>query len=456
MTGPAEPIDDPVAWLRQTAEWLFAPELGVCVVGSAALALACRAAGSPGPRPGDLDLAWAPAPEAGAELLRAHGVFVPTTVGNQERGTLGMRLAGRRIEITTLRGGDPRASLPQRIASDLGERDMTIGALAVELASGRLHDPHDGRRAFGERRIAPVGDPAQRVREHAIRWLRYYRKAHELGFALDRSIRSLAQTLPGALLGEVPPEAVALELRAMLLKCPSPGRCLQDLHEDGLLAAISSDLDAQFDGRVAGPQEWHPEISLALHLVLALEWTCVQTRDLDERDRLAVHLAVLCHDFGKIVTPSRELPRHPGHELLGMPLVAAFLDRWPGLADQRARQLALHVCELHLEVRRFAELRSGTLAKLYDQFFRPKDYPVELFALAVAGDVAGRLGREARGLPTAARVRADLEWLRATAGAVDAAALHAQYGDDVARFREKLHEARAKVLGAARRQRDEG
>ncbi len=440
--------DDPIAWLRTAAPWLFAPELGTCLVGSQALAIACRADGIAGPRPGDVDLAWALAPEAGAALLRERGVFVATTVGNVGRGTLAMRLDGRRIEITTFRSGPTDASLAQRIERDLGERDMTIGALAVELATGRLHDPHGGLRAFRERRIAPVGDAAERVREHPIRWLRYYRKAHELGFTLDRAIRSLA--LPPALLGEVPAEAVALELRAMLLRCASPGRCLQDLHEDGLLAAISSDLDAQFDGRVAGPQEWHPEISLALHLILSLEWTCAQTRDLDERDRLAVHLAVLCHDFGKIVTPVRELPSHPGHEQLGLPLVAAFLDRWPGLADQRARQLALHVCELHLEVRRFTELRPGTQAKLYDRHFRPKDYPIDLFALAVAGDVAGRLGRSERGLPTAARVRGDLEWLRATAGSVDAEAIRAACGDDVQKLREQLHEARAKALGAAR------
>lgn len=441
----------PLPFLRTHAAWLFAPELGACLVGSQALAHHCRSAGESGPRPVDLDLAWALAPEPGATLLQQHGVFVPTTVGNQDRGTLAMKVGGRRLEITTYRAGDPAAPLRERLHADLAERDMTIGAVAVTLADERVHDPFDGLGDWRRRRIVPVGDPAQRVREHAIRWLRYYRKAHELEFALDGSVKKL--DLPHQLLLDLPREAVALELRAMLTKCRSPGRCLLELHECGLLATLAPELDRQFDGRPAGPQRWHPEVSQALHVILALEWAAERSRSLDERDRLTVLVATLCHDLGKGDTPPSEWPQHLGHEAAGVPHVEALLRRWPSLTDQRGLMLARHVAELHVQIRQFDELRAGTLAKLYDRFFRAKDYPVALFALAVAADVAGRLDCAHEGPPVAARVRADLDWLRATCGAVDATALRERHGDDLERFRAALHEARAHAIAAAWSQR---
>lgn len=435
--------------LRTAAPWLLVPDLGVCVVGSTALAGALHPLGVPGPRAADLDLAWALDPTAGRALLEQHRVFVPTTDGNVERGTLAMKIGGRRIEVTTFRAGDPGAPMAERIAADLAERDMTIGAVAIELATARLHDPHGGVADWRAGRIAPVGDPELRVREHPIRWLRYYRKAHELGFSIAPAIRSIG--LPPSILHDLPPEAIAIELRAMLANCASPGRCLLELHEAGLLATLAPELALQFDGRPAGPQRWHPEVSQALHLILALEWAVAHTRDLDERDAMAVRIAVLCHDLGKGCTRAEDLPSHPGHENEGLPYVETMLDRWPGLADRRSRSLALDVCALHLQMKRWDELRAGSLAKMYDRWFRAKDYPIDAFALAIAADDAGRLGMADVGLPTARMVAQRLRWLRDTCATVDAGALRALHPDDVAAFVAALHEARARAIAAAPR-----
>jgi tRNA nucleotidyltransferase (CCA-adding enzyme) len=451
-TDPA--ADDCLALLRAHAPWLCAPELAVCVVGSQALRIACRRAGLTEPRPGDLDLAWGLDATAGAALLQRHGTLLPTTTGNQDRGTLALKLAGRRIEITTFRAGRPDAPVAARIAADVAERDMTIGAVAVELADGRVHDPQHGLQHWRERRIVAVGDPAARVREHPVRWLRYYRKAHELGFALDRPIRAV--DLDPCLLLELPPEAVALELRAILLRCASPGRCLLELHEDGLLTTLAPELAPQFDGRPAGPQRWHPEVSQALHLVLALEQAARHADRLDERDRLAVLLAVLCHDLGKNLTEVADLPGHHGHEHAGLPLVRAFLARWPGLADPRATSLALDVCALHQQLRTFEELRHGTLAGLYERHFRARDYPIDLFARALAADEAGRLGCGETWAAAHRRVTDDLAWLRTAAGSVDAGAVRAAFPDDLERFRAALHEARSRAIAAHRRDRRDG
>lgn len=447
LSHALQPTDE-LDFLRRHAAWLLAPHVGVCIVGSSALAIACARGGVPGPRVGDLDLAWALDATRGEALLREHGVFVPTTSGSVTRGTLALKLAGRRLEITTFRGRDTHAALAQRIHDDLAERDMTIGALAVEVSSGELHDPQQGLADWQARRIRPVGDPAERVAEHPVRWLRYYRKAHELGFLLDASIRALS--MPPKVLLELPREAIAGELRSILLRCPSAGRCLCELHEAGLLQMLAPELALQFDGRPAGPQRYHPEVSQALHLILALEWSHQHTRHLDEREALTVQLAVLCHDLGKGYTRAEDLPKHHGHDQGGLAPIAHFLDRWPGLADQRARTLARQVCALHLHMHQLTELRAGTLARLYDEWLRGADFPVELFALAIAADSAGRLGFEATGERVAAQVQREVQWLRATCASVDAAALREQHADDLQAFRDALHQARARALSRSR------
>lgn len=197
-------MSERVAALRAAAPWLTAPELGACIVGSAALAEACRRAGLAGPRVADVDLAWAPDVDAGEALLRQHGVYVATTSANRSRGTLAMKLGANRYEITSLRGAAPGgASLVERIELDLSLRDMTVGALAWRLGDEAILDPLHGLAHWRERRIVACGDPLARVREHPVRLLRYYRRAHEWGFALDAAIRRVE--VDATTLATIPP-----------------------------------------------------------------------------------------------------------------------------------------------------------------------------------------------------------------------------------------------------------
>lgn len=435
----------PAERIRRAAPWLCAEELGLCIVGSTALAEACRRAGIAGPSCADLDLAWMPDIETGAELLQRRGVLVATTAASRERGTLALALDGERIEITSFRGAGAGAGVDERIRADLHARDMTVGAIAWQVSSDRLIDPLHGLVHWRERRVVPVGDPAARVAEHPVRWLRYYRKAHEWGFDLAGSVRRLR---PDAhLLARIPPEAVAAEIVAALLTLDSPGRFLLELHEARGLAHLAPELAPQFDGRPAGPVRHHPEVGQALHVILALEWASARTRALPRSDRLAVMLAVLCHDLGKGATPDDNLPSHHGHEHGGLPLIRSLFERLPGLGDAAARRLSEQVAMLHLTVRRLRDLRPATAARLYEDCFRPASFPLELFALAVGADVGGRLGLERDGEELRRRVVEDVSWLRERCETVDAAELRRRYADTEA-FRDALHEARARAIRA--------
>ena len=434
--------------IRTRAPWLLAPELSTCAVGSTALAEACRRAHVSGPNAADLDLAWALDVEKGTELLQAHGVFVPTTAASRARGTVALRIGEQRCELTAFRGEPPPdATLDARLTHDLALRDMTGGALAWRLADDQLVDPLHGLQHWRERRIVPCGDPAARVAEHPIRFLRYHRRAHEWGFDLDPSLRRLRAD--PALLATIPPEALSAELRAALLRAPSPGRFLADLHEVGALTVIAPELAGQFDGRPAGPQRHHPEIGQGLHLVLALEWASAHTADLDDDTRLAVMVAVLCHDLGKNLTPTAEWPRHLGHEQAGLPLIEALLERLPNLADTRGKRLALAVCALHQLARSLRSLKPGTLVDLYTSWFQWNAFPVDAFARAVAADAGGRLGLAASGDELAPRVAADVTWIRECCQSVDEGALWRECGGDKAAFQARVRDARCRALAGA-------
>ena len=431
---------DAAKLLGAEADWLLDPALGACIVGSTALAEACRRGDLVPPPTKDIDLAWALDPESGARLLRTRGVFAKTTEQNVARGTLALKLGALRFEVTSFRNG------ARSIEADLEARDMTVGALAWRLHDGAILDPMQGLTHYAERRIVPCGDPKERIREHPVRHLRYYRRAQEWGFTLDPGVRKLAAD--ALLLGTIPREALAQELRQALLGCASPGRFLLELREAGVLGILVPELAAQFDGRPAGPVRHHPEVSQSLHLILALEWIGSRTEALPEDDRIRAIVAVLCHDLGKNASDPLRLPAHHGHEHAGLRPLQALLASLPGLADAATRRLAEAVCVLHLEVRGFEKLRPGTLATLYEDWFRPKDFRIDLFSLAIGADVGGRLGRASDGDVVARDVLEQLIRLRARCESVDAAALRAECGDDVEKFKAVLHAARAREIGA--------
>src|SRR2546423_9318691 len=66
-------------------------------------------------------------------------------------GTVGLRLDGAQMEVTTFRSEEdvadsrkPDVTFGDSLEVDLSRRDFTVNAMAVELPGMRLVDPHDG------------------------------------------------------------------------------------------------------------------------------------------------------------------------------------------------------------------------------------------------------------------------------------------------------------------------
>lgn len=134
----------------------------------------------------DWDIATQALPE---DVMRLFDHCVPTGI---RHGTVTVLLDGVSAEVTTYRldgayhdGRHPDGvRFVRSLADDLARRDFTINAMAMDK-SGAVTDLFGGRDDLARRVIRCVGDPETRFREDALRMLRVYRFAAQLGFSLD-------------------------------------------------------------------------------------------------------------------------------------------------------------------------------------------------------------------------------------------------------------------------------
>jgi poly(A) polymerase len=127
----------------------------------------------------DIDLATTLLPDAVMEQAgRTPGLkAVPTGI---EHGTVTLVTEDGPIEVTTLRedvetdGRHAVVRFGSDFARDAERRDFTVNALSLG-ADGVLHDTVGGLADLEAGRVRFIGDPATRIREDALRILRFFR-----------------------------------------------------------------------------------------------------------------------------------------------------------------------------------------------------------------------------------------------------------------------------------------
>ena len=174
----------------------------------------------------DIDLATPEPPERVMERLRAASITViPTGI---EHGTVTAIVAGRPIEITTLRkdvetfGRHARVAFTDDWSEDAARRDFTINTLSAD-PDGTLHDPFGGLEDLRAGRVRFVGDARTRIGEDVLRLLRFFRfHAYYARTAPDAAALEACRALaPG--LANLSGERIATELRRILVAPDAPG-----------------------------------------------------------------------------------------------------------------------------------------------------------------------------------------------------------------------------------------
>lgn len=261
--------------------------------------------------PVDFDFATDATPEEVTTIFRR---VLPTGI---QHGTVTVLFKGAQYEVTTFRtesdysdGRHPDSvDYASTIEEDLGRRDFTINAMALELPSGKLEDPYRGREDLKHEVVRAIGDPKERFHEDGLRVLRAIRFAAQLDFQIEErtftAMREEAERL-----SKVAKERIRDELEKSLLS-DQPARALRLLRDAELLpytipeltetigSSQGSDSDYDlFEHTALVTQFVPPKLELRLAALfhdVAKAWTLMETEDgrlaFPEHDRLSADVA---------------------------------------------------------------------------------------------------------------------------------------------------------------------
>lgn len=208
-------------------------------------------------------------------------------------GTIGVRVGGRQIEITTHRGESyrpdsrkPDVRFSTDIESDLSRRDFTVNAMALEVTGGSptLIDPFDGADDLVARRLRTPLDPELSFSDDPLRMMRAARFI--AGYGLDPVPELVAAVnRMSERLSIVSVERIRDELdKLMVVEDPSAG--LWFLHDTG----CSDQFLPELSGLRVEQDPIHRHKDVLTHSIAVVANTS---------PRLTLRLAALFHDVGK-------------------------------------------------------------------------------------------------------------------------------------------------------------
>ncbi|HEU0086942.1 MAG TPA: CCA tRNA nucleotidyltransferase [Pseudonocardiaceae bacterium] len=267
-------------------------------------------------------------------------------------GTVGAEKAGTHCEITTYRADrydrisrNPEVVFGDTLASDLGRRDFTVNAMAVQLPvrdlqGTRFIDPHGGMAALARGELDTPAAPEESFADDPLRMLRAARFVSQLGFTLVPRVQA-AMVAMAAQISRITAERVQAELSKLLLGT-YPRRGIELMVDTGLAEQVLPELPAmrlEID-------EHHQHKDVYTHSLTVLDQVIALE---DSGPDLVLRLAALLHDIGKPTTRRHE----PGggvsfhhHEAVGAKLVRKRLRalRYPAhVVDAVAGLTFLHL-----------------------------------------------------------------------------------------------------------------
>ncbi|PPF21553.1 CCA tRNA nucleotidyltransferase [Rathayibacter sp. AY1A7] len=290
-------------------------------------------------RPDDIVRIVAPIAEAHWDIGRAFG-------------TIGARVAGETVEITTYRSDSydgvsrkPEVEFGDSLEGDLVRRDFTVNAMALRLPEVVLVDPSGGVEDLLAGRLRTPSPADLSFGDDPLRMLRGARFTSQLGFRTTDEVEWAMAELAGRI-DDVSAERVQEELRK-LLATASPRAGLELLVDTGLAGRFLPELPAL---RLE-QDEHHHHKDVYTHSLTVLEQAIAleESRHPGAAPDVVLRLAALLHDIGKPATrrlePGGAVSFHH-HDLVGSKLAIKRL-RALKFDNQTTKDVA-RLIELHL------------------------------------------------------------------------------------------------------------
>ncbi len=199
-------------------------------------------------------------------------------------------------------------------------RDFTINALGYDILQKRVLDPYSGKRDL-EQRVLRVVD-AKTFVDDPLRLYRAIQFAARFEFKLESKTKALCrQMLASGMLDELPKERVWGEWQKSLLKAKKPSIAFELMRELGVLKHYFPELFAIIG--IEQEPKYHPEGDVWVHTMMSLDKMVAllnNNKIEDDKIKLKLLLATLCHDLGKATTTEiiDGRIRSIGHEKAGV------------------------------------------------------------------------------------------------------------------------------------------
>lgn len=254
-------------------------------------------------------------------------------------------------------------------------RDFTFNALMQDVLTGEIVDHYGGVEDLKQGILRHVN--SESFAEDPLRVLRAAQFAARFDFRVaQETIRLCA----GMDLSHLPRERIEGELKKALLKAEKPSVFFEVLRQMGHLDVWFPELKALI-GLQQNPV-YHAEGDVWTHTMMVLD----QAAKLRHRaaDPYRFMLSALTHDFGKAVCTeaSGDVLHAYQHEVLGLPIAEAFLQRIT--SEKKLIEYVLNMVKLHMKPNTVAGARSAL--KVTNRMFDQSVDPEGLIAIALADD----------------------------------------------------------------------
>jgi tRNA nucleotidyltransferase (CCA-adding enzyme) len=307
-------------------------------------------------------------------VLKLHGLPVDWSIPRSDS-------AGRRPAVNL----DPSLSLEQALA----RRDLTINAMAIDLADFTLIDPFNG---YADLHAHILRAPAiEKFSEDPLRFYRVMQFAARFEMDTDPTLTAVCASMD---ISTVSRERIEQEFAKWLLKSAKPSLGLNWLVKVQRLKEVLPEIAATQG--VLQEYKWHPEGDVFEHTKQTIDAAASMEYDSSEQKLIGMY-AALCHDIGKPVCTTYKDNRiiSYGHAEKGALIVKKLLKRI-GVSTKIERAV-VKLVNYHMHPGQFVKSNASSAAYKKLALRLAPEVTIKQLALLFAAD---RLGRNPeRGAP---------------------------------------------------------
>lgn len=241
------------------------------------------------------------------------------------------------------------------IQEDLSRRDVTINSIAIDVLTGQIIDPFNGRKDIENKVIRATseafGEDPLRVYRVAVLATRYNFEIEDKTIELMKSLNKDLKYISGERVLEELKKALRCNKPSIFFQVLKKAECLQE-HFKEIYDLIG----------VEQPVKYHPEGDAFNHTMEVVDRAAMVTSD------VKIRFCALVHDLGKALTPQSNWPHHYNHEKLGVKPITSLCKRLH--ISNEWRKSAITSCTEHMLGGKYYQLKNSTKVDLFERVYK--------------------------------------------------------------------------------------